>query len=262
MAVLLGSAAVAVAVQLIAFVTGLVRGRHDGADVAWGPGFAAVAIAAFAIGHGSWPVALLTAVWGVRLGWHIGRRQRGAPPDRRYVALLESARHPVRAALGKVYATQAVTMWFVSLPVQVAAWRGGGWTPWIVAGVALWVLGFAFETVGDRQLSVFRKDPASSGKVLDTGLWRYTRHPNYFGDACVWWGLYLLACASPWGWATVLSPVLMTYLLARGTGKPLMEKHMGARPGYAGYIARTSGFVPWPPRRAGCPQEHHSSGPR
>jgi steroid 5-alpha reductase family enzyme len=256
MVVLISSAAVAVAVQLIAFLVGLARGRHDGVDVVWGPGFAVIAVAAYLAGRGSWLIALLTVVWGVRLGWHIGRRQVGAPPDQRYVTLLASVRHPALAAFVKVYLTQAVTMWFVSLPVQVAQWHGG-WTLWAIAGVAVWAVGTIFETVGDHQLDVFRRE--SSGKVLNTGLWRYTRHPNYFGDACVWWGLYLLACTSPWGWAMVLSPVLMTYLLARGTGKPLMEKHMGSRPGYAEYVARTSGFIPWPPRRAGYPQAHKSS---
>jgi steroid 5-alpha reductase family enzyme len=238
--VLLESAAVAVAVQLVAFLAGRVRGRHDGVDVAWGLGFAAIALTA----HGSWLVAALTVIWGVRLGWHIARRQVGAAPDRRYEVMLAGARHPALTALGKVYLTQAATMWFVSLPVQVAQSRFGG----NLVGVVVWAVGFAFETIGDHQLDVFRRGRGSPGTVLDTGLWRYTRHPNYFGDACVWWGLYLLACTSPWGWATVLSPVLMTVLLARGTGKPLMEKHLSARPGYADYVARTSGFVPWPPR--------------
>jgi steroid 5-alpha reductase family enzyme len=241
MGVFLGAAAVAVAVQLIAFAAGVARGRHDGVDVAWGFGFALIAV------RGPWLVALLTVVWGVRLGSHILRRQVGAPPDPRYVSLLSAARRPWLSALLKIYLLQAVTMWFVSLPVQVAQWHPA-LTGWALAGVVVWLVGFVFETVGDHQLTVFRRR-RSSGEVLDTGLWRYTRHPNYFGDACVWWGLYLLACQSPWGWATVLSPLLMTYLLARGTGKPLMEAHLGQRPGYASYVARTSGFVPWAPRR-------------
>src|SRR6185312_10702217 len=117
-------------------------------------------------------------------------------------------------------------------------------------GVALWLLGFTFEAVGDRQLDRFRADPANRGRVLETGLWRYSRHPNYFGDACVWWGLYALAALAWPGPLTVLSPLLMTWLLTAKTGKPLLERHLtGRRPGYADYVARTSGFVPWPPRR-------------
>jgi steroid 5-alpha reductase family enzyme len=117
-------------------------------------------------------------------------------------------------------------------------------------GVAVWLVGFAFETVGDHQLQRFRNDPDSKGKVLDTGLWRYTRHPNYFGDACVWWGLSLVAFSAWPGILTLLSPVAMTWLLAKGTGKPLLEKGIAERrPGYTDYVRRTSGFFPLPPRR-------------
>ena len=117
-------------------------------------------------------------------------------------------------------------------------------------GVVVWLVGFVFETVGDLQLTRFRSDPGSAGQVLDTGLWRYTRHPNYFGDACVWWGISLVAFSAWPGILTLASPVLMTWLLARGTGKPLLEKDMASRrPGYADYVRRTSGFVPLPPRR-------------
>jgi steroid 5-alpha reductase family enzyme len=138
----------------------------------------------------------------------------------------------------------------VSLPVQVGQYGGG---PGVVGyvGVLVWVLGLTFEAVGDQQLSRFRADPDSRGQVLDTGLWRYTRHPNYFGDACVWWGLFLLACHSWLGVVTVIAPIVMTALLAKGTGKPLMERDIvERRPGYADYVRSTSGFVPLPPRRA------------
>jgi steroid 5-alpha reductase family enzyme len=139
----------------------------------------------------------------------------------------------------------------VSLPVQFGQYGGGapGWL--LAAGVAVWLTGFVFESVGDWQLRRFAANPDNRGKVLDTGLWRYTRHPNYFGDAMVWWGLYLLACGSWLGVATLPAPLLMTFVLARGTGKPLTEKHLsGSRPGYADYVRRTSGFVPLPPRSA------------
>ena len=143
-------------------------------------------------------------------------------------------------------------MWFVSLPVQVAAFEPSspGVLAWV--GVLVWAVGLAFEGVGDAQLTRFRNDPATRGQVLDTGLWRYTRHPNYFGDACVWWGLSLVAFDAWPGVLTVLSPLAMTWLLAKGTGKPLLEKDMSSRrPGYAEYVRRTSGFVPLPPRKAG-----------
>ncbi|MPY86023.1 MAG: DUF1295 domain-containing protein, partial [Actinophytocola sp.] len=125
-----------------------------------------------------------------------------------------------------------------------------GFGPLDVLGIAAWLVGFAFETIADAQLARFTADPATKGRVLDRGLWRYSRHPNYFGDACLWWGLFLIAAQHWIGLLTVLSPVLMTVLLARGTGKPLLEKHLtSSRPGYRDYIERTSGFVPLPPKR-------------
>jgi steroid 5-alpha reductase family enzyme len=231
-------------------------GRHAVVDVAWGLGFVAIALTSFVaaadVGDGSRRVLVLvlTSVWGVRLAAHIARRSRGKGEDPRYAELLGRA-HGNRTwfTVRKVYLTQAAVMWFVSLPVQVAVFQdvGLGLVAWV--GVAVWLVGMFFETVGDLQLQRFREDPASRGKVLDTGLWRYTRHPNYFGDSCVWWGIWLVA-ASAWpGLLAVLSPLVMTWLLARGTGKPLLEKDIAdRRPEYADYVRRTSGFVPLPPR--------------
>ena len=116
-------------------------------------------------------------------------------------------------------------------------------------GVALWCVGLFFEATGDAQLHKFKRDPAHRGVVMDRGLWRYTRHPNYFGDACVWWGMYLITLtAGPWLLTTVLSPIVMTTLLTRVSGKDLLERHLAHRPGYAEYVERTSGFIPLPPR--------------
>ena len=149
-----------------------------------------------------------------------------------------------------IFLTQAVAIWFVSLPVQVAMFEPSepGVLLWV--GIAVWAVGFGFESVGDWQLARFRADPASKGQVMDRGLWRYTRHPNYFGDATVWWGLWLIAAQQWAGAITILSPVLMTWTLTRKTGKPLLEQGMAdRRPGYADYVERTSGFFPLPPKR-------------
>ena len=244
-------------VQAVTFVVALRLGRHSVVDVAWGIGFAAVAATSYLLSADEGDplrrglVLALTAIWGLRLAGHIALRSRGHGEDPRYDALLSSAPGSRTAyALRKVYLTQAAVMWFVSLPIQVAMFQADdlGLLAW--TGVALWVIGLFFETVGDHQLQRFRDDPANRGKVLDTGLWRWTRHPNYFGDACVWWGLSLIAFDAWPGVLTVLSPVVMTWLLAKGTGKPLLEKGMAStRPGYADYVRRTSGFVPFPPRR-------------
>lgn len=259
---------VGVVAALMAFVLVQVArtGQVTVIDTVWGAGFAAVALAGCVQSWGTGDNALrvlvtvLTVVWGTRLAVHIGRRNHGKGEDPRYADIF--ARRPgrrVSVAARWVCAPQAVVLVFVSLPVQLAQHVRAGsigelWWWFALAGGLVWAVGFAFETVGDAQLARFRADPANRGTVLDTGLWRYTRHPNYFGDACVWWGLFLCACVVWPGALTVLSPVLMTATLARGTGKPLMEKHLGDRPGYADYVARTSGFVPLPPKSGPVPQ--------
>jgi steroid 5-alpha reductase family enzyme len=251
--------ALAVVVVLgITFAVAVRVGKQAVIDVTWGLGFVAIAITAFATsgGHGDalrrWLAFVLTAVWGLRLAAHIFSRSRGKGEDPRYEAMLERADgNPNVYALLHIYLPQGVIMWFVSLPVQIAMFVEGGlaWVLWL--GVVVWVVGFFFESVGDLQLTRFRNDPSNKGTVLDTGLWRYTRHPNYFGDAAVWTGLFLVA-ASAWpGVLTILSPAVMVWNLYGGTGKKLLEKDIGdRRPDYADYVRRTSGFFPWPPKPA------------
>ena len=246
------------------FAVALRVGRHAIIDVVWGSGFVVVAVVSVLLAavHGvgnparGWLAAVLTTVWGVRLAVHIGRRNAGKGEDPRYADIAARAQGSVAAHMyRRVYLTQAAAMWFVSLPVQVAAhqpgplWSGAS-AVLAVVGTLVWAVGLFFEAVGDWQLERFKADPANEGRVNDRGLWRYTRHPNYFGDACVWWGLFLLTAWTWSGWLFVLSPVLMTWTLAKGTGAPLTEKRMsGSRQGFAEYVARTSGFVPLPPRR-------------
>ena len=253
-----GLAITAAAVLVLVLGTWLVGktiGRFNVIDVAWGLGFVVVAWVAYAVsaGHGDDTrrllMALLVTVWGCRLAGYIAWRSRGKGEDPRYADMLEGHADPARRALG-IFLSQAVAIWFVSLPVQVAMFETGGPGVLFVVGVVVWAIGFAFESIGDWQLARFRADPASRGQVMDRGLWRYTRHPNYFGDACVWWGLWLVAAQQWQGALTVLSPVLMTWTLTRKTGKPLLEAGMEERrPGYRDYVERTSGFFPLPPRR-------------
>jgi steroid 5-alpha reductase family enzyme len=251
-----GIAAAAVLVLVLAtWMLGRALGRYNVIDVAWGLGFVLVAWVTFASssGHGNdarrLVVALLVTAWGGRLAAYIAWRSRGKGEDPRYQAMFEGHDDPARRAL-VVFLTQGVAIWFVSLPVQVAMFETGEPGILFVGGVVVWAIGFAFESIGDWQLARFRADPASGGQVMDHGLWRYTRHPNYFGDACVWWGLWLVAAQQWQGALTVLSPVLMTWTLTRKTGKPLLEAGMAERrPGYRDYVERTSGFFPLPPRR-------------
>ncbi|MGY0021718.1 DUF1295 domain-containing protein [Streptomyces sp. cg35] len=253
-----GSAAAALVVVLAAFAVGLRTGRHRGVDVAWGIGFAAVAATTFGLsaGHGDLVrrilVLLLTAVWGLRLALHIARRSRGHGEDPRYEQMLAKA--PGRRdlyALRMVYLLQGALILLVSLPVQIASYARSDLSPLTVVGAVVWAVGLSFEAVGDHQLARFKADPGNRGKIMDRGLWSWTRHPNYFGDFCVWWGLFLVACeAGPWpALLALVSPLTMSFLLINGSGKALLERHMAQRPGYAEYVARTSGFFPRPPKR-------------
>jgi steroid 5-alpha reductase family enzyme len=240
--------------MLLAWWAGVRRGKHDGVDVVWGLGFVLVAAVTAVLADGPvWRRVLVTtlvAMWGLRLAWHIHRRNRDKPEDRRYQALLAKAPgNPNRYALYSVYLLQGAVMWVVSLPTQYAQYGDGPWVL-VAIGVTLWLVGFVFEAVGDAQLARFTADSANRTKVLETGLWRYTRHPNYFGDACVWWGFFVLACHDWLGLVTVVGPAAITYLLTRGTGKPLLEKSIrDRRPAYAEYVARTSGFFPRPAKK-------------
>ncbi|GAA2024325.1 hypothetical protein GCM10009740_12310 [Terrabacter terrae] len=255
---LLLTALTVVVVLAVTFAVALRVGKQAVIDVTWGLGFVALAVTAFvsSSGHGDglrrWLALVLTASWGLRLAGHIWNRSRGSGEDPRYEAMLARADgNPKAYALVHIYLPQGLTMWFVSLPVQIAMFVEGGqrWVLWL--GVLVWAVGLFFEGVGDLQLMRFRRDASNRGAVLDTGLWRYTRHPNYFGDACVWSGLFLVA-ASAWpGALTILSPAVMVWNLYAGTGKKLLEKDIGdRRPAYAHYVRRTSGFFPWPPKPA------------
>ncbi|MFH9725312.1 DUF1295 domain-containing protein [Streptomyces sp. NPDC017254] len=259
--VLAASAGAALTVMLLAFAVGVVKGVHRVVDIAWGLAFAAVAVVAWFLSEGHaddgrrTAVALATVLWGLRLATHIARRGRGQGEDPRYARMLARSRgNPTLYVLRTVYLLQAALVWLVSLPVQVAVLIPESLDATAYLGLALWAGGLLFEAVGDHQLARFKSDPANRGRLMDRGLWSWTRHPNYFGDFLVWWGLYLTACAT-WQTAalTVVSPLVMSGLLIWGSGKRLLEAHMADRPGYAAYRARTSGFLPRPPRRRAAP---------
>ena len=250
------ASALAVAVPLVLLWGLSVRIRDASIiDSFWGMGFVLVAWTTFLLTDGYGLRALLlvglTSIWGIRLTAHIAIRNHGKGEDPRYTAMREAwGPRFWWVSLFTVFALQGVLIWIISLPQQVAipSAQPSGLTSLDVLGAAVWAVGFYFEVVGDRQLARFKADPANAGRVLDTGLWRYTRHPNYFGDAMVWWGLFLPSASAPWGWATVGSPVIMTYLLRRVSGVPMLEKGMAERrPGYADYVRRTSPFFPRPP---------------
>ena len=226
------------------------------ADVFWGPGFAFVAIVAAWLSPPSDRATLLvvlTSVWGLRLALHIGTRWlKKKEEDRRYQAMRATwgDRFPV-VSLFTVFLLQGGLLWIVSLPLQAGAALGADHPLGLLdlAGALLFTVGLAFEAVGDAQLARFLSDPASRGRVMETGLWRYTRHPNYFGDALLWWGLGLIG-AGTGAWWCLAGPALMTFLLVRVSGVSLLEKDIaGRRPEYVAYVRRTSPFLPLPPSR-------------
>jgi steroid 5-alpha reductase family enzyme len=223
-------------------------------DPFWGAGFPLLAWSIWwtlgAGGARGWIALALVTAWGARLSIHLLLRRRGHGEDFRYRAMREA--HGDRfwiVSLGTVFLLQGALMLLVAAPVLAAVARPAtALGPLDAAAAILWVVGFLFEVIGDAQLVAFRRDPKNRGRALDTGLWRFTRHPNYFGDALQWWGLGLLgvAAGAPW---TLVSPVVMTFLLVRVSGAFLLEKTLvETRPAYRDYVARTSAFIPWPPR--------------
>ncbi len=191
----------------------------------------------------------VAGLWALRLAQHILRRHHGQPEDRRYQAIRRrNEPHFVWKSLYLVFLLQAVLAWVVALPLMAAVASAAAWSLLDWLGLALMLFGLLFETVADRQLRRFKADPARRAGVLDSGLWRYSRHPNYFGECCVWWGAWLVALAAG-AWWTVLSPLLMTWLLLRVSGVTLLEQDMPRRrPAYADYMRRTNAFVPGRPR--------------
>lgn len=246
-------------VMLILWLVSLALKDVSFIDAVWPLGMLMLAVATWPRADGD-PLrqALLVglcAFWALRLGGHLFIRWRAHGEDRRYAAILKGEHDKghgfARTALLIVFLPQGFLAWLNSLPVQlgqVAASPPVGWIAW--AGVALAVIGIVFETVGDAQLAAFRRDPANTGRVLDTGLWRYTRHPNYFGDACVWWGLWLIAAETTPGLWSVVGPIFLTFTLTKWSGIGITEKAIhSSRPGYADYVRRTSAFLPWWPKR-------------
>jgi steroid 5-alpha reductase family enzyme len=249
---MLVSAGSLLALMLLAWLLSLALHDVSIVDVVWGLGFVVVAWIGVALGSDCFRrllVAALVSLWGLRLAGYIGRRKlRDRREDPRYAAWRErhGASFPL-VSLMNVFLFQGLLVWVVSLPVQAASQSTAGLSWLDIVGVVVWGVGVFFEAVGDTQLARFKGDSANRGKVMDRGLWRYTRHPNYFGDFCVWWGLYLIALAGG-AWWSIVGPLVMTTLLTRVSGKDHLEKTMSKRPGYAEYVQRTSGFFPRPPK--------------
>lgn len=250
----LGLAAIWLYVTLLWVVSLLLKDASI-IDIFWGPGFILLAWwyawLGASTGPRRWLLLALVTIWGLRLGLHILMRNVGKPEDYRYAAWREE--HGSRwwwRSYVEVFLLQGGLIWLIGWPLLVALTRtqGGALTALDWLGAALWAIGFFFEAVGDWQLARFKADPSNKGKLLTSGLWRYTRHPNYFGDATQWWGFWLIAAAAG-GWWTAFSPIVMTWLLVRVSGVAMLEETLKeTKPGYEAYVRRTNAFVPWFPR--------------
>ena len=258
-------------------------------DIFWGFGFLLVASVCLYLAPVKTPYLILLAalpiIWGLRLTLYLGKRNLGHGEDKRYVNMQKRAAKKGMSEMAwrlrsllTIFFGQGVLIMIVSAPVWVAMATGIEYAPincvappchaqsdiimghinigiFAILGVALWLIGFLFEAIGDWQLSRFiKKNKSYDGSietkpVLDTGLWKYTRHPNYFGNACMWWGIWLVACQAPWGWATIFAPIIMTLLLTKVSGRDLLERDMGRRKSYQEYMKRTSGFIPKLPKK-------------
>jgi steroid 5-alpha reductase family enzyme len=225
-------------------------------DIFWGTGFVILVWVFFTLTPGGFMIrklllVILTTLWGLRLSLYILYRNWGKPEDFRYQKWRrESGSRWWWKSFFQVFVLQGLLMWIISTPLLAAQTSLLPYrlTAFDFLGTVLWVIGFFFETAGDLQLARFKANPGNKGKVMERGVWRYTRHPNYFGDAAQWWGYFLIATAAG-GWWTIFSPLLMTVMLVRVSGITLLEKTLETRPGYKEYIERTSTFVPWFPRR-------------
>jgi steroid 5-alpha reductase family enzyme len=253
--VLLLSAAAVAVVVVIAWAFSVRLRDASIIDPVWGPAFVVVALIAALAGHGDgarrWVLFAMTAAWGLRLGVHLTRRKLvEREEDRRYAAIRRREGDRFASwSLWWIFGVQGLLVVIVSLPIQAAAQRPTALGASVIPGVVVFLVGLVFEATGDEQLRRFKADPANRGKVMDHGLWRYTRHPNYFGDACVWWGLWLVALPASGVWWTFIGPAVMTLFLVRISGAAMLERDIGKRrPEYAEYIRRTSGFFPLPPR--------------
>ncbi|MGB8919274.1 MAG: DUF1295 domain-containing protein [Candidatus Sulfotelmatobacter sp.] len=238
------------------FLISLIKRRNDVADVAWGVGFVLLAWTSFFLSGGSGArgilVGILVSIWGLRLSWHIHARHRGKPEDFRYTTWRrEWGKWFYARSYAQVYLLQGALLFLVALPMLIINRSTGIPFSFLNGiGVCVWLLGFLFESVGDAELARFASDPLNRRKILQTGLWQYTRHPNYFGEVVQWWGIWLLAVGVPGGgWFGIIGPLTITFLILKVSGIPMLEKKMAENPDFADYKRRTSVFLPWIPKR-------------
>ena len=238
------------------FLLALARKNNGVVDIAWGLGFILAGAAVFAgFGNGGarqWLALALVLAWGGRLAWHIFRRNRGKEEDFRYAAWRRQwGKFFIVRSYFQIFMLQGLLLLLVIAPVLLIVGQEQARLNLLDGmGVLAWLTGYLFETVGDRQLAAFIKEPANRGKLMTGGLWKYTRHPNYFGEAAMWWGMAVLALSAPDGWLGLVGPIIITCLLLFISGVPLLEKKYAGRPDWDEYKKRTPIFFPWFPKKS------------
>lgn len=239
---------------LLFFIVALIIKNNSIVDIGWGAGFVMIALLTFFVNglytERSMLITGLVTIWGVRLFGHIFARNHGKPEDFRYAKWRkEWGKWLIPRSFLQVFMLQGFLMLIIAYPiVLVNNDPQGSFGLLDFFGTMVWLTGFYYEVIGDRQLREFLKDPANKGKIMKEGLWRYTRHPNYFGEAVMWWGIFLIALSSPGGWGALVSPVLITFLLLFVSGVPMLEKSMQDNPDFQQYMKETNKFFPWYPR--------------
>lgn len=244
------------------FVVALAKKRNDVVDVAWGLGFVLVAmipIVLYGPMYRALFVTTLILIWGIRLSYHIYSRNSGAPEDARYAAWRKKWGDQLLVrSYFQIFALQALLLVIIALPVLVLnTYDGGGIQIWDIVGGLVWLGGFLSEAIGDAQLRAFVKNKDNAGKIMTSGLWRYTRHPNYFGEVTMWWGIWIISLGVPHGPLTIIGPLLITYLILFVSGVPLLEKAFARRAGFLAYTRQTSKFIPWFPKEIPSKKRAH-----
>jgi len=254
-AVLLTTSAFVLAYMAGWFVAAQIKGRNDIADVAWGLGFILAAAVSLVAGAQYSPraliISLLVLIWGVRLALHIHTRNRGKGEDPRYRQWREDwGRWFVLRSFLQIFMLQGALLLLVAMPVLLVNASPASPLGWLDGlGFLLWLTGFLFEAVGDWQLLRFIRTPGHRGKLMTEGLWRYSRHPNYFGEVTLWWGLWLMALPVPHGLWALIGPLTITLLILKVSGIPMLEERYRGRADFAAYCRRTSPFFPLPPKK-------------
>lgn len=235
------------------FIISVLKKRNDVADIAWGLGFVLMAWLSFLLSDYSTTALLvnsLVTIWGIRLSWHIYLRNRNKSEDSRYLVWRKTWKCFYLRSFFQVFILQGIFLFLVSYPVMfINKFATTDFGIIEVVGMLVWGLGFFFESVGDRQLKLFISNPANKGKLMDQGLWRYSRHPNYFGEVTQWWGIFLIALSIPGSLSTIIGPLTITILILFVSGVPLLEKKYAGRPDFEDYKKRTSLFIPLPPSK-------------